>query len=141
MTKVIIQLASISRRMSISSKHCVVYHCSSHALNYNENFVRILTCYQISKCLLFTQLQRFLSLLLIQKHFGSTQLYSVHPKACRSTAYPLIEGIFGAVHLSRVTGVKDNDNTIGLVVQHRFNLQQSWNFFCKKGMLLENHGK
>jgi len=47
-----------------------------------------------------------------------------------------MEGIFRAMNLSRATDVRDNVNAIGLVVQCWFNLQQSWNFFWKKGMLL-----
>lgn len=56
----------------VSSKHFTVYECCFQSVNNNENFVRILECYYLGKCLLSTQLWRFLSLLLIQEHFGST---------------------------------------------------------------------
>lgn len=137
MTKVIFQLESNSMKTEmsklsgecVSSKHFKVYECHFQSVNNNKNFVRILECYQLRKCLLSTRLWRFLSLSLIQEHFGSTQLDSDNPKSCRSTANPLMEGIFRAMYLSRLTDGKDNENAIGFFAEHWYNLQQTQNFF------------
>lgn len=51
----------------------------------------------------------------------------------------LVEGIFRAMYLSRLTDGKDNENAIGLFAECWHNLLKSQNFFWKKVMLLEKH--